>query len=124
MFAKNVLILGLAAVASAQAPPTTPGFTDGGITCTDGTSITKDQIMAAMVGPSGPLGNLREAHAATLASGNCVTNQNPLYAVQVAGKVSLNYAYDQSANSYTFCFANIGGAFGSTCQPAQPPKAK
>lgn len=75
---KNVLILGLAAIASAQIALSTRGLTDGGIACTKNVSVTQAEIMAARWDPRSPGAIYKKPHAASLASRNWVTNQEHL----------------------------------------------
>lgn len=75
MLANNILILGLAAIASAQS---FVGFAAGGITCETGVSATQDEVVAAMVGPKG---TLTEKRADNLATRGCNKVKAPLFKV-------------------------------------------
>lgn len=75
MLANNILILGLAAIASAQS---FVGFAAGGITCETGVSATQDEVVAAMVGPKG---TLTEKRADNLATKGCNKVKAPLFKV-------------------------------------------
>ncbi|TLD21957.1 hypothetical protein PspLS_07686 [Pyricularia sp. CBS 133598] len=110
MLAKNIIILGLAAIASAQ---TFNGFSDAGIVCDNGVSATKAEVDAAMVGPKG---SLREKRADNLATIHCSSVTAPLFQVNVAKKFIMLYAFDKASNTYTLCGASIrGGGFSPQC---------
>ncbi|KAH8838101.1 hypothetical protein MCOR27_002338 [Pyricularia oryzae] len=103
MLANNILILGLAAIASAQS---FVGFAAGGITCETGVSATQDEVVAAMVGPKG---TLTEKRADNLATRGCNKVKAPLFKVSVQKKFILSYAFDKPTNTYTLCSVSIGG---------------
>lgn len=75
MLAYNVIVLGLAAVASAQ---TFSGFSDSGIVCQGGNTATKAEVDSAIVGPKG---TITQAKASDLGYGRCQNLNVPMYSV-------------------------------------------
>ncbi|KAI6541569.1 hypothetical protein MCOR16_000527 [Pyricularia oryzae] len=112
MLAYNVIVLGLAAVASAQ---TFSGFSDSGIVCQGGNTATKAEVDSAIVGPKG---TITQAKASDLGYGRCQNLNVPMYSQPVGDKFIINYAFDKASNTYNFCSASISGNFyGKQCQP-------
>ncbi|TLS28936.1 hypothetical protein PpBr36_02059 [Pyricularia pennisetigena] len=112
MLAYNVIVLCLAAAASAQ---TFSGFGAGGIVCQGGNSATNAEVQSAIVGPKG---SVKQDKASNLSYGRCKTLDVPMYSQQVGDKFIINYAFDQASNTYNFCSASISGDFyGKQCLP-------
>ncbi|KAM3424382.1 hypothetical protein BST61_g11080 [Cercospora zeina] len=88
----------------------------GQLDCPKGGIISQAQLINAITGPQG---SIYESAASNLASGYCATadfDDIPLYNVFISGYATIGYAYQESTNTYWYCYnAALGGAF-ATCK--------
>ncbi|KAF6824138.1 hypothetical protein CMUS01_10378 [Colletotrichum musicola] len=116
MLARSVLLAAIVGLVSAAEK--LEGF-PASVSCKLGTggtaAISKAEMQKAIVGPKG---TLVDNSASNVASGACVSLKGiPLFAADVTGKGSVQFAFDKAKDTYHFCSATgaIENGFPSVC---------